>query len=53
MQAVDQVAALLSSVNVDPTISYKESIINLYQHLKVSFSRTKFGFESGTFIIYF
>ncbi|KAK9695257.1 hypothetical protein QE152_g32685 [Popillia japonica] len=35
MQAVDQVAALLSSVNVDPTISYKESIINLYQHLKV------------------
>lgn len=35
MQAVDQVAALLSSSNVDPNISYKESIINLYQHLKV------------------
>ncbi|XP_022912052.1 eukaryotic translation initiation factor 4E-binding protein Mextli isoform X2 [Onthophagus taurus] len=36
MQAVDQVASLLaSSKPVDPTISYKDSIINLYQHLKV------------------
>lgn len=35
MQAVDQVAALLVSPNIDPTISYKDSIINLCQHLKV------------------
>ncbi|KAF5273632.1 hypothetical protein FQR65_LT04631 [Abscondita terminalis] len=35
MQAVDQVAAHLASKLVDPTISYKDNIINLCQHLKV------------------
>ncbi|KYB27257.1 hypothetical protein TcasGA2_TC014442 [Tribolium castaneum] len=35
LQAVDQVAALLASTAVDPNISYKDSIINLCQHLKV------------------
>ncbi|XP_044751187.1 eukaryotic translation initiation factor 4E-binding protein Mextli isoform X2 [Coccinella septempunctata] len=35
MQAVDQLAALLSSNQNDPNISYRESIINLCQHLKV------------------
>lgn len=34
MQAVDQIAAVLSSSH-DPTVSYKDSIINLCQHLKV------------------
>jgi hypothetical protein len=35
LQAVDQVAALLASSLTDPNISYKDSIINLCQHLKV------------------
>ncbi|KAF2882415.1 hypothetical protein ILUMI_23785 [Ignelater luminosus] len=35
MQAVDQVAALLVSKHIDPNIPYKDSIINLCQHLKV------------------
>lgn len=35
MQAVDQIATVLSSSSHDPTISYKDSIINLCQHLKV------------------
>ncbi|KAL3282449.1 hypothetical protein HHI36_005635 [Cryptolaemus montrouzieri] len=35
MQAVDQVAALLASNINDPNISFRESIINLCQHLKV------------------
>lgn len=35
MQAVDQVAAVLASTNMDPTFSYKDTIINLCQHLKV------------------
>ncbi|XP_056629929.1 eukaryotic translation initiation factor 4E-binding protein Mextli isoform X2 [Diorhabda carinulata] len=35
LQAVDQVAALLSSNLADSHLSYKESVINLCQHLKV------------------
>lgn len=35
MAAVDQVAAVLASSAIDPAISYKDSIINLCQHLKV------------------
>lgn len=35
LQAVDQVAALLASNVVDNNISYKDSVINLCQHLKV------------------
>ncbi|XP_017786109.1 PREDICTED: eukaryotic translation initiation factor 4E-binding protein Mextli isoform X2 [Nicrophorus vespilloides] len=35
MQAVDHVAAVLASPSIDPSISYKDSIINLCQHLKV------------------
>ncbi|CAH0557542.1 unnamed protein product [Brassicogethes aeneus] len=35
LQAVDQVAALLASNVVDSNISYKDSVINLCQHLKV------------------
>ncbi|KAJ8956795.1 hypothetical protein NQ318_014209, partial [Aromia moschata] len=36
LQAVDQVAALLTSNAVDSNISYKDSVINLCQHLKRS-----------------
>ncbi|KAK9869396.1 hypothetical protein WA026_003152 [Henosepilachna vigintioctopunctata] len=35
MQAVDHVAALLASNISDPNISFRESIVNLCQHLKV------------------
>lgn len=35
LQAVDQVAALLAS-NTDRNLSYKDNVINLCQHLKVS-----------------
>ncbi|KAJ8981411.1 hypothetical protein NQ317_010350 [Molorchus minor] len=35
LQAVDQVAALLASNTADSNICYKDSVINLCQHLKV------------------
>ncbi|KAG5892126.1 hypothetical protein JTB14_032348 [Gonioctena quinquepunctata] len=35
IQAVDQVAALLSSNIADSKLSYKDSVINLCQHLKI------------------
>lgn len=43
MQAVDQVAAVLASTNTDPTFSYKDTIINLCQHLKVNNLNLKHG----------